>query len=280
MKWYTQRGCLGKFVLFPFFLAFIVIYIGFVFCKGFLTAIFIFLWELVKLIAKLFQRGEPPTTGIEYEEFVADYLSANGYFGVRKTPASKDYGVDLTAYKGCKKYAFQCKYYAQPVGVAAVQEVVAGMAYYKCTKAAVITNTTFTSSAQVLAVENGVLLLPNIVPGKTHTKTKKKKSAPVSTPFADTPPVKISSPMMYAGTADYHAVLKALEGTGHDLPLDFLYFVCQTDRVTISIVQRKLGWGYARAAQLLDELVEKDILIRMPPGYYLWTEKAKAPHES
>ena len=279
MQWYTQRGCLGKFLLFPFFLTFIVIYISFLLCKSFLTAVFIFLWELIKLIAKSFKRGKPPLTGIEYEEFVAGYLRSHGYLGVKKTPASKDYGVDLTAYKGCKKYAFQCKYYAQPVGVAAVQEVVAGMAYYKCSKAVVVTNSTFTASAQTLAAQNNVLLLASIAPHTAPAKKKRTNSPDISTPFEDDVPVKISTPLKGADVADYRIVLKALEDTEFDLPIDFLHFICQTERVLTSAVQRKLKWGYARTAEMLDVLVEKELLLYSPPGY-LWTEKAKAPHES
>lgn len=280
MQWYTQRGCLGKLLLFPFFVTFIVIYISFLLCKSFLTAVFIFLWELIKLIAKSFKRGKPPLTGIEYESFVADYLSSQGYFGIKKTPASKDYGVDLTAYKGCQKYAFQCKYYAQPVSVSAVQEVVAGMAYYKCTKSAVVTNSTFTASAQTLAAQNKVLLLAGVTPDNTPTKKKKHVDAfNISTPFEDTIPVKISTPLSGVEFADYRIVLKALEHTEFELPIDFLCFICQTEKVQTSVVQRKLKWGYARTANLLDVLVEKELLLYSPPGY-LWTEKAKAPHES
>ena len=94
-----------------------------------------------------------------YEYSVAAFLQNNGYKNVRVTKASGDYGVDITAVKGKKKYAVQCKYYSNPVGLSAVQEVVAGKSMYGCDSAMVITNNTFTQPARNLAAQNGVELL-------------------------------------------------------------------------------------------------------------------------
>lgn len=101
-------------------------------------------------------------TGSDYEYKVADYLRRNGFWGVKVTQASGDYGIDITAHKGCKKYSIQCKYYSKPVGISAVQEVCAGKIHYGCSEAIVITNNTFTSSAKILAEENGVKLIEGI----------------------------------------------------------------------------------------------------------------------
>lgn len=102
------------------------------------------------------------TNGIEYEHCVAAYLRGKGYTGVQVTQASGDYGVDVLAHKWHIKYAVQCKFYALPVGVDAVQEAVAGKAHYGCNGAMVVTNSTFTKAAETLARENGVLLIPGV----------------------------------------------------------------------------------------------------------------------
>ncbi len=104
--------------------------------------------------------------GLEYEHAVADYLSEHGYKNVSVTKGSGDYGVDIIAHKGKRKYAVQCKYYSNPVGLAAVQEAVAGKAMYGCTDAMVVTNSTFTSAAQNLAEANGVILLEKVSVGR------------------------------------------------------------------------------------------------------------------
>ena len=100
--------------------------------------------------------------GKDYEKRCADYLRAHGYRHVKLTGNSGDYGVDIVASRRRHKYAVQCKFYSRPVGVAAVQQVVGGMAYYGCDKALVITNNTFTKQARELALRNEVELLDNI----------------------------------------------------------------------------------------------------------------------
>lgn len=100
--------------------------------------------------------------GHEYEYQVAKYLRGHGYTGVTVTKGSGDFGVDVIAHKSGHKYAVQCKYYSNPVGLGAVQEAVAGMAYYKCDRAMVVTNSTFTKAAHDLARANNVLLLDGV----------------------------------------------------------------------------------------------------------------------
>jgi len=97
--------------------------------------------------------------GKKYEKKVASYLKRKGFFAVKVTGESGDYGVDVLARKNIHKYAIQCKYYSRPVGVHAVQQVVGGMKYYRCDKAVVITNNTFTRQARTLADENNVILI-------------------------------------------------------------------------------------------------------------------------
>lgn len=101
-------------------------------------------------------------TGYDYEYTVAAYLRHKGYSRVKVTQGSGDYGIDVLASKGNIKYAVQCKYYSNPVGVKAVQEAVAGVAYYGCNRAMVVTNNTFTPQAKKLAAANNVVLLENV----------------------------------------------------------------------------------------------------------------------
>jgi hypothetical protein len=96
--------------------------------------------------------------GLEFEDICATVLKDKGFKKVRVTKASGDQGVDILANKDGKKYAVQCKLYSRPVGNKAVQEVYAGMSYYDCDAAIVMTNSTFTKSAIDLAESTGVEL--------------------------------------------------------------------------------------------------------------------------
>ncbi|SCW49110.1 Restriction endonuclease [Ruminococcaceae bacterium YRB3002] len=109
--------------------------------------------------------------GREYERRVADYLRSHGYHRVSLTRDSGDYGVDIVCSRHRHKYAVQCKFYAKPVGVSAVQQVVGGMAYYECDRAMVVTNSTFTRQASELAEKNDVILLDGIRPNLKLRRT-------------------------------------------------------------------------------------------------------------
>lgn len=100
--------------------------------------------------------------GIGYEKACAEYLERNGYLNVKITPASGDQGVDIIAEKNGMKYGIQCKFYSQPVGNKAVQEIYSGILYYSCDKAVVMTNNDFTKSARELAAATGVELWGNM----------------------------------------------------------------------------------------------------------------------
>lgn len=107
------------------------------------------------------KRAETPPDemdGGEFEGYCAGLLSGEGWEIVCLTAASGDYGADIIAKRGGILYAIQCKRYEKPVGVAAVQEVRAATAHYKCARAAVMTNSVFTRQAKELAAENGVEL--------------------------------------------------------------------------------------------------------------------------
>jgi restriction system protein len=89
-------------------------------------------------------------TGTEFEDYVAARLQRAGW-RVQFTPASGDYGVDLIGAKDGNSVAVQCKRLGKPVGVAAVQQVVAGARHHGCTRSIVISNQEFTGAAKQLA---------------------------------------------------------------------------------------------------------------------------------
>lgn len=94
-------------------------------------------------------------SGRDFEVFVAQLYEDLGYKS-QITPGSGDQGADVIIIdsRGVRS-AIQTKRYEGSVGNAAVQEVIAGRIYYKCTKSLVITNSTFTRSAFSLAKQDG-----------------------------------------------------------------------------------------------------------------------------
>ena len=110
--------------------------------------------------------------GHDFEYACADILRTNGYHNVKVTKNSGDYGVDILAEKKGNKYAIQCKRYSSKLGNSPIQEVVAGMNYYGCSKGAVMTNQYFTESAKKLAEINCVELWDRATLEKMISKNK------------------------------------------------------------------------------------------------------------
>lgn len=96
--------------------------------------------------------------GHRFEAYMAEAFKKQGYT-VLLTPASGDYGVDLVITKGSEKCAVQIKRYKSRLGQASIREAVAGMAFYKCTSAMVVTNSRFTDHAKALAAVNNCTLV-------------------------------------------------------------------------------------------------------------------------
>ena len=126
------------------------------------------LWALVKGCGHLMgmRRNTKVLDGAGYEVFVAKWLREQGFRQILHTGATGDFGVDLVAKKHGIYYAVQGKYYSSSVSGAAVQEAVAGMAYYHCDRAMVVTNSQLTRGARALAEANHVLVLEHVEPGK------------------------------------------------------------------------------------------------------------------
>lgn len=126
------------------------------------------IWGVIKCCGRLMggQQESGVVDGAAYEVFIAKYLREQGFRQVFHTGATGDFGVDIVAKKHGVYYAIQCKYYTGTVSGAAVQEAVAGMAYYHCDRAMVVTNSALTRGARALAEANQVLVLEHVEPGK------------------------------------------------------------------------------------------------------------------
>lgn len=96
--------------------------------------------------------------GHEFEYFCANLLKKKGFVEVEVTKGSGDYGIDILAEKDGVTYAIQCKRYAAPVGVKAIQEAYAGRDYYDRMVGAVMTNQYFTTPAVEAAKKLKILL--------------------------------------------------------------------------------------------------------------------------
>ena len=96
-------------------------------------------------------------SGRAFERYLTVQFRHLGY-RVKLTSYSHDYGADLVLRKWGKKTVVQAKRYERNVGIAAVQEVVGSIAYYKADNAMVVTNSNFTKSARNLAHRNEVEL--------------------------------------------------------------------------------------------------------------------------
>lgn len=97
-------------------------------------------------------------SGAEFEDYLTTLFKLLGYHA-ENTKISHDQGVDVLVSKGKIKYGIQAKYYSQPVGNSAVQEILAGREYFHLQKGIVVTNATYTKSAVDLAEKTKIKLI-------------------------------------------------------------------------------------------------------------------------
>ena len=97
-------------------------------------------------------------SGGDFECYCEERLTVLGWSVCRKG-GTGDQGVDLLASKDGTVVAIQCKRYASTVGNHAIQEVEAGRQFEDAHFAAVISNSSFSKSAVVLAFKLNVALL-------------------------------------------------------------------------------------------------------------------------
>lgn len=96
--------------------------------------------------------------GEEFEHYTAALFENLGYH-VKMTVVTGDFGVDLVVTKDGVKTAVQCKRYTGAIGVEAIQQAHTGMAHYRCQRSLVITSSTFTRQAIILAQSSRCILV-------------------------------------------------------------------------------------------------------------------------
>lgn len=99
--------------------------------------------------------------GLEFEAYVAELLRRHGYRHVSLTEPS-DMGVDIIAEKNGERWGVQTKRCTGRVGDFAVKQVVAGLRPYRCSRAMVITNSTYTNRAKKLGRYNDCVMVDRI----------------------------------------------------------------------------------------------------------------------
>gem|GEM_PF-2108077 len=95
--------------------------------------------------------------GREFERYVAELLTMNGFTKVRVTKGSGDIGVDVMGTLNKDVYAIQCRRSDSEIGVKAVQEAILGKEHSKADVAAVVTNNYFTTQSYEAAEEKVML---------------------------------------------------------------------------------------------------------------------------
>ena len=168
--------------------------------------------------------------GHDFEYLSATLLRKIGFTHVEVTPGSGDQGVDILAQKEGVKYAIQCKRYSHDLGNKPVQEVHAGKSMYNCHVGAVITNQHFTAGAKELAKATGVLLWDREWI-KTHLENM-----------------------------DVNIPVQETSSCGDEMLPAAVDVILETGQASVSMLQRRLKLGYARAARIVDEMEEKGIV--------------------
>lgn len=221
------------------------------------------------------QELDPAMSGIEYERLCAKLLERAGWH-TKVTTSTGDQGVDVIAKAGKMKLVVQCKLYSNSVGTAAVQEIIAGREFERADFAAVVSNASFTPSAQGLAAASNVSLLHHSQLDEFHTKL-----GIVFKPMQDQTSTPIKSPDQIATYLDAldcrpinEIVQQAMMLTTElddltlahqsDLLLDqAIAVVVSNDKGSISLVQRHLKVGYNQAARLIEDMEKMGVVSPM-----------------
>jgi HJR/Mrr/RecB family endonuclease len=95
----------------------------------------------------------------DFEDFVIQLLMSQKYKINAHPSGPGDQGADIIASKDGDKFAVQVKHYKTKLNNSPIQEAVAAMAQYHCTRSMVITNSHFTAGAKILAASNNCILV-------------------------------------------------------------------------------------------------------------------------
>lgn len=100
--------------------------------------------------------------GFVFEKYVLELLKHQGYTHARLTE-KYDLGIDVIAQKDGEIWGIQVKRNRGKTKAISVRQAVTALSHYKCTRAMVITNSTFTGAAKQLAASNGCKLIDRSV---------------------------------------------------------------------------------------------------------------------
>lgn len=103
--------------------------------------------------------------GWEFEQWSGEWLRKHGFYNIKVTSGSGDYGADVLCEKAGVTYAVQCKLYSGKVPYRAVEEVICAREYYKCDRAMIFTNSELTAQANEAAKKLGVIVYDRNVIG-------------------------------------------------------------------------------------------------------------------
>jgi restriction system protein len=110
--------------------------------------LFLWLWAVAKRHRIVRDLSEiDRMDGHEFERFLVTLFKRLGYKASHIGASGGDFGADLIIEKEGAKICVQAKNYDNSVGNDAVQQAIAGAAYYDCQAALVVTNSTFTKAA-------------------------------------------------------------------------------------------------------------------------------------
>lgn len=175
--------------------------------------------------------------GHEFEYWCAALLRKVGFQKVEVTQGSGDDGVDILAEKDSIRYAIQCKRYNTHLGNKPIQEVHTGKAVYSCHVGAVMTNQYFTEGGQRAAKATGTLLWDR---DWLHER------------IADTKLSNEQHPVDPLGAIE--------EPDGDEMLPAAVDIVLETGQASVTMLQRRLHLGYARASRVIDEMEEKGFI--------------------
>lgn len=172
--------------------------------------------------------------GSEFEIWCAALLRTLGFSNVHVSGKSGDQGVDILAEKEDIKYAIQCKCYSSDLGNTPIQEVYAGKLFYNCHVGAVMTNRYFTSGGKQLAATTGILLWD-----RNWILQKATESG------------------LGVGLEQNKEFISVWKDDFFPVAVDI---IMEEETASVSVIQRRLKLGYARAARIIDEMEEKGII--------------------
>lgn len=96
--------------------------------------------------------------GFVFEKYVVELLKNQGYTNVRLTE-KYDLGIDVIAHKDGEIWGIQVKRNRGKCKAISVRQAVTALTHYNCTRAMVVTNSTFTGAAKQLAASNHAVLV-------------------------------------------------------------------------------------------------------------------------